>query len=67
MKSLPLAARVYVLAVVAVGALLGARSVLSLTIDPAPFLWLLLLAVVASVFKIAVPMPASLSAASEPW
>jgi diguanylate cyclase (GGDEF)-like protein len=59
MKSLPLAARVYVLAVVAVGALLGARSVLSLTIDPAPFLWLLLLAVVASVFKIAVPMPAS--------
>ena len=60
MKSLPFVARVYVLAVVAVGGLLCARSILTLTIDqPAPFLWLLLLAVVASVFKIAVPMPAS--------
>jgi len=60
MKSLPLAARVYVLAVVAVGALLSAYSVLTLRIvQPAPFVWLLLLAVVASIFKIAVPMPAS--------
>jgi diguanylate cyclase (GGDEF)-like protein len=60
MKSLPFAARVYVLAVVAVGVLLAARSVLTLTIDdPAPFIWLLLGAIATSILKIHVPMPAS--------
>ena len=60
MKSLPLAARIYVLAVVALGGLLAARSILTLTIDePAPFVWLLLGAIATSVLKVHVPMPAS--------
>ena len=63
MHSLPLAARLYVLAVVAAGGLLAASALVRLHIThPAAFGALLVLAVLTSVFKVSVPMPAPLNA-----
>src|SRR4051812_5979533 len=63
MQSLPIVARVYVLAVVAAGAWLGVSSVVGLHLDrPGLFTALLLLSVVTSIFKISVPMPAKFAA-----
>jgi hypothetical protein len=63
MHSLPLAARLYVLAIVAAGGLLAASALARLHIThPAAFGALLVLAVLTSVFKVSVPMPAPLNA-----
>ena len=63
MHSLPLSARLYVLAVVAAGGLLAASALARLHIThPAAFGALLVLAVLTSVFKVSVPMPAPLNA-----
>jgi diguanylate cyclase (GGDEF)-like protein len=63
MQSLPLVARVYVLAVVAAGTAVAVLAFRDLRIaQTGPFAALLLVAVLASVFKIQVPMPASLAA-----
>jgi diguanylate cyclase (GGDEF)-like protein len=63
MRALPLAARVYVSAVVLLGLWLGGSSLVALRVTrPGPFVALLVLAVVTSIFKIAVPMPAALAA-----
>ena len=63
MFALPLAARLYVSAIVLLGTWLGAASLTAFRLTrPAPFLALLVLAIVTSIFKIAVPMPAALAA-----
>jgi diguanylate cyclase (GGDEF)-like protein len=63
MLSLPLVARMYVLAVVAAGAAIAAIALSDLRIArPGPFAALLVLSVLASIFKIQVPMPAALAA-----
>jgi diguanylate cyclase (GGDEF)-like protein len=63
MQSLPLVARIYVLTVVAAGTWLAASALAGLRLDrPTPFIALLVLAVLTSVFKVAVPMPAALNA-----
>ena len=62
MKSLPLVARIYVLAVVAAGAWLAASALAALHLThPATFAAMLVLAVLTSVFKVSVPMPAPLN------
>src|SRR5690349_708936 len=62
MQSLPLVARIYVLAVVAVGTGLAAAAVAGLRFtQPATFAAMLALAVITSIFKISVPMPAPLN------
>jgi diguanylate cyclase (GGDEF)-like protein len=63
MQSLPLVARAYVLAVVAAGTAIAGLAFRDLRIArPGPFAALLVLAVLASIFKIQVPMPAALAA-----
>src|SRR4029079_10388902 len=63
MQSLPLVARIYVLAVTAMGAWLAASAVAGLHIThPAAFAALLVLACLSSVFKVTVPMPAPVNA-----
>jgi diguanylate cyclase (GGDEF)-like protein len=63
MQLLPLVARIYVVAVVVAGAWLAAASVAGLHLtQPGTFGALLLLAVLTSVFKVSVPMPAPLNA-----
>jgi diguanylate cyclase (GGDEF)-like protein len=62
MKSLPLAARVYVAIVIALGGiLLGAAIVTAPLASPARFLILLALSMLASVLKICVPLPRALT------
>ena len=62
MQSLPLVARVYVLTVTAAGAWLAASALVGLRHTHLPtFTAMLVLAVLTSVFKIAVPMPATLN------
>jgi diguanylate cyclase (GGDEF)-like protein len=63
MQSLPLVARVYVMAVAAAGAWLAASALAGLQLEyPTTFGALLVLAVLTSVFKVSVPMPAPLNA-----
>ena len=63
MHLLPPVARFYVLAVVAAGAWLVVSAIAGLHLThPAAFGALMLLAVLSSIFKIAVPMPASFNA-----
>ncbi len=63
MQSLPLVARVYVLAIVAAGTWLAASAVAGLQLgQPVTFGALLVLAVLTSVFKVSVPMPVPLNA-----
>ena len=63
MQSLPLVARVYILAIVAAGSWLAAAALANLQVTrPATFGAMLVLAVLTSVFKVSVPMPAPLNA-----
>jgi diguanylate cyclase (GGDEF)-like protein len=63
MQSLPLVARVYVLAVVAAGAWLTGSAMAVLRFPrPGTFAALLVIAILTSIFKVAVPMPAALAA-----
>src|SRR5215207_1354948 len=63
MQSLPLVARIYVLAVVAAGAWLAASAAAGLHLaHPTTFAAMLVLAVLTSIFKVSVPMPAPLNA-----
>jgi diguanylate cyclase (GGDEF)-like protein len=62
MSALPAAARVYVVAVMALGGLSFAWTLTTLTFGrPAPFLALLLLACIGSVFKFTVPLPRAMA------
>jgi diguanylate cyclase (GGDEF)-like protein len=62
MQSLPLVARIYVLTVTAAGAWLAAAALVEVRHTHLPtFAAMLVLAVLTSVFKIAVPMPATLN------
>ncbi|MEO5823960.1 MAG: diguanylate cyclase [Vicinamibacteraceae bacterium] len=62
MKSLPLVARVYVLAIAAAGVWLAASAAGGLQFtQPTTFGALLILAVLTSIFKVSVPMPAALN------
>jgi diguanylate cyclase (GGDEF)-like protein len=62
MSALPAAARVYVLAVMALGGLSFGWTLTTLTFArPAPFLALLLLACIGSVFKLTVPLPKAMA------
>ena len=63
MQLLPLVARIYVLAVVAAGLWLAGSALAGLDFTrPGAFGALLLLAVLTSIFKVSVPMPAPLNA-----
>jgi diguanylate cyclase (GGDEF)-like protein len=62
MSALPAAARVYVLAIMALGGLSFGWTLTTLEITrPAPFLALLLLACIGSVFKFSVPLPRAMA------
>jgi diguanylate cyclase (GGDEF)-like protein len=62
MNALPAAARVYVVAVMALGGLSFGWTLLTLSVSrPAPFLALLLLACIGSVFKFSVPLPRAMA------
>ncbi len=62
MRTLPPAARVYVIAVLALGAAICGVTLSTLNLDrPLEFLALLFVAIVASIFKIAVPLPRALA------
>jgi diguanylate cyclase (GGDEF)-like protein len=62
MSALPAAARVYVIAVMALGGLSFGWTLTTLSVGrPAPFLALLLLACIGSIFKFSVPLPRAMA------
>ena len=64
MRTLPPVARAYVVAILILGALTAAATLVTITVDrPTQFLALLLCAVVASIFKFSVPLPRVMAAA----